>query len=95
MAIDPRLLALCEKITAKRPRTVIDLIKEHGQITTDEPLGLGYTHAPRAVRNVREQGVPLETIRVKSAPTGRCMAACVFDDPFKIEAGRIGGRKGL
>ena len=29
-------LALCQSVTAKRPRTVITHILEHGQITTEE-----------------------------------------------------------
>lgn len=93
MTIDPRILELCEKVTAKRPRTVIDFILKHGQVTTDDLLELGYAHAPRAARDVREQGVPLETISVTSEKSGRRMAAYVFGDPSQIKAGRIGGRK--
>ncbi len=70
--IDLRILALCEKVTAKRPRTVIDHIIKHGSITTEElRFRYGYDHPPRAVRDVRECGVPIETFRVVSAETGR------------------------
>ncbi|MET4130011.1 hypothetical protein ACSSV6_003340 [Roseovarius sp. MBR-38] len=93
MSVDPRILELCEKVTAKRPRTVIDFILKHGQVTTDDLLELGYAHAPRAARDVREQGVPLETISVTSERSGRRMAAYVFGDPAQIKNGRIGGRK--
>lgn len=92
--IDPRILALCDKVTAKRPRTVIDHIIEHGAVTTEELQALyGYDHPPRAVRDVREAGVPIQTFRVKSDKTGRMIAAYRFDSPDRIVRGRIGGRK--
>jgi len=94
MSVDPKILELCEKVTAKRPRTVIDHILKHGQVTTEELQNVyGYDHPPRAARDVREQGVPLDTIRVTSERTGRQIGAYVFGDPAKIKKGRIGGRK--
>ena len=93
-AVDPRILALCEKVTAKRPRVVIDHILEHGRVTTEElQTRYGYDHPPRAARDVRENGVPLETYRVTSEKTGKRIAAYRFADPRKIRMGRIGGRK--
>ena len=92
--IDPRILALCAKVTAKRPRTVIDHILKHGYVSTEELQTLyGYDHPPRAARDVRENGVPLETYRITSERTGRQIAAYRFADPGKIRRGRIGGRK--
>ena len=92
--VDPRILALCGKVTAKRPRTVIDHILQHGHITTEELQRLyGYDHPPRAARDVRESGVPLETFRITSERTGRQIAAYRFGDPAKIRRGRIEGRK--
>jgi len=92
--IDPRILALCEKVTSKRPRTVIDHIIAHGSVTSEELQSTyGYDHPPRAVRDVRESGIPIETFRVRSKKTGRKIAAYRFDDPNKIVRGRIGGRK--
>lgn len=58
-------LALCKSVTAKRPKIVIDHILTHGQITTEElKEKYGYNHPPRAVRDVREHGISLETFRV-------------------------------
>jgi hypothetical protein len=58
-------IALCHSVTAKRPKTVIDHILEHGFITTEElKETYGYNHPPRAVRDVREHGIPIETFRV-------------------------------
>jgi hypothetical protein len=92
--VDPRILALCEKVTAKRARTVIDHIIKHGHVTTEELQQLyGYDHPPRAARDVRENGIPLETVRVTSERTGRQIGAYRFADPSKIKQGRIGGRK--
>jgi len=74
--IDPRILALCNKITAKRPRTVIDHIIEHGSVSSEELQSIyGYDHPPRAVRDVRENGIPIEIFRVSSEKTGRGIAA--------------------
>ena len=75
-------LAQLNAITKKRPRTVIQYILEHGYITTEDLKNLGYEHPPRAARDVREQGVPLETFRVKDS-AGRNIAAYRFGDPTK------------
>ena len=92
--IDPRILALCKKVTAKRPRTVLDHIIKHGSVTTEELQSLyGYDHAPRAAADVRDAGIPLETSMVRSERTGRKIAAYSFGHPEDIVEGRIGGRK--
>src|SRR5471030_3213195 len=84
----------CVATTAKRARTVIHHILAHGQITTEELSELyNYDHPPRAVRDVRENGIPLETYFVTSPKTGRKIAAYKFADPTKMVAGRVGGRK--
>lgn len=75
-------LAKLGSVTAKRPRTVIRHILEHGSVTTEELKRLGYEHAPRAARDVRELGIPLETFRVRDSQ-GRRIAAYRFGDPSK------------
>jgi len=53
-------LDLINGVEAKRPRTVIQHILKHGHITSQELKDLyGYNHPPRAVRDVREHGIPL------------------------------------
>ena len=42
--------------------------------------------------NVRDQGIPLETFKVKGSD-GRSIGAYRFGDPSKIEDGKLGGRK--
>lgn len=84
---------LCRSIEAKRPRTVIEHILKHGIISNEELSDLyHYDHAPRAIRDVRENGIPLITHMVLSPKTGRRMGAYTFDDVSKIKKGRIGGR---
>lgn len=79
-------------VTAKRAKTVIDHILEYGFITTEDlSTKYGYDHAPRAARDVREQGIPLETFKVTAA-NGRKIAAYRFGDPSQVKAGRTGGR---
>ncbi len=91
---DPRILSLCENVTKKCSRIMIGHILKHGYITTEELREIyGYHHPPRVARYVREEGVPLETFRIKSNWTGRKIAAYKFDDPAKIKRGRIGRRK--
>jgi len=82
-----------KSVNAKRPKTVINHILEHGFVTTEELSQLyNYDHAPRAARDVRESGIPLETFRVKGK-SGRKIAAYRFGDLSKIRVGKIGGRK--
>ena len=93
-SLDEAMLALCHSVEAKRARTVIDHILEHGIVTNEELSDLyGYDHPPRAIRDVRENGIPLITHGVTSPKTGRRMGAYTFDDISKIKAGRVGGRK--
>jgi hypothetical protein len=92
MKIDPELSRLVEGVTATRPRRVLNHILEHGHITTAELTSeYGYSHPPRAARDVREHGIPLETFRVRG-PDGRSIAAYRLGDPATITAGRRGRR---
>ncbi len=85
--------ARCLEVTAKRARTVIDHILKYGAITTEElSEQYGYDHAPRAARDVRENGIPLKTLKVVSSKTRRKIASYEFDYSDKVR-GRIGGRK--
>ena len=88
----PEFIALLRSVAARRPRIVIDHILEHGQITTEEIRDIyGYGHPPRAIRDVREHGIPVETFRVVGSD-GRRIAAYRFGDPSEIGATRRSGR---
>ena len=83
--------------TNKRPSTVIQHILKHGFITTEEIENkYGYKHPPRAVRDVRERGINLETYRVQSSD-GRGIAAYRFGKPIFIEndTAKVAGRTAL
>jgi hypothetical protein len=85
-------LKLIALITNKRAKIVIDHIVEHGFITTEDlETTYGYSHPPRAARDVREAGIPLETFTIKSNQ-GKSIAAYKFGDLSKIRHNRIGGR---
>lgn len=87
-----KFIKLLKSVKAKRPKTVIDHILEHGQITTEELKDIyGYNHPPRAIRDVREQGIPVETFRVTGSD-GRKIAAYKFGDPSDVRATQLSGR---
>jgi hypothetical protein len=74
-------LDLLNSVEAKRPRTVIQHIIAHGYITSQELKDTyGYNHPPRAVRDVREYGIPLITYRITGVD-GRSIAAYKFGNP--------------
>lgn len=58
---------------------------ENGYISSEEIKNIyGYNHPPRAIRDVREQGIPIETYSVKDNE-GRSIAAYKFGNPDLIE----------
>lgn len=76
--IPPEWHERLQAVVGKRARIVIDHILQHGFITTEElEKQYGYSHPPRAARDVREQGIPLETFKAK-AVDGRIIAAYRF-----------------
>ena len=82
----------CKAVSAKRPKTVIDHILKHGFITTQELKDrYGYNHPQRAVRDVKEHGIPIEMLRVEGSD-GRKIAAYRFGDPAKARPGQQVGR---
>lgn len=87
-----RFLRLLQSVEKKRARTVIDHILEHGHITTEELRDqYGYHHPPRAIRDVREHGIPLEMFRVVGSD-GRRIAAYRFGDPAQARPSVLAGR---
>ena len=91
--IPQEFLERLKAVTAKRPRTVIEHILKHGFINTEELKSkYGYNHPPRAARDVREQGIPVETFTVIGSD-GRKIAAYRLGDPSVVRRGFIGGRR--
>ena len=88
-------IQLCRSVTAKRPKAVIDHILQYGFVTTEElKERYGYNHPPRAARDVRELGIPLETFRVTGSD-GRKIAAYKFGEINKARFSKLAGRTGL
>ena len=88
-------IKFCRAVTAKRPRTVIDHLLKHGQITSEELKTIyGYNHPPRAVRDVKEQSIPIERFSVLGSD-GRRIAAYRFADPKLVPVRKFEGRTGL
>lgn len=86
-------MELCQPVTNKRAKIVIDHILEHGFITTEElEETYGYKQAPRAVRDVRELGIPIDTYPIKSS-TGKSIAAYRFGDLSRLRSDKLGGRR--
>ncbi|MEK6798856.1 MAG: HNH endonuclease [Planctomycetota bacterium] len=90
--------AFLERLNAvkgKRSRAVVDHILKHGHVTTEDLKDTyGYDHPPRAVRDVREQGIPIETYKTVGKH-GRQIAAYRFADPASIRGARHAGRRVL
>lgn len=84
-----------EAVTAKRPRTVIQHILKYGYVTTEELKDkYGYNHPPRAIRDVRELGINVETYHVVGSD-GRTIAAYRFGDEAQAPASKLHGRTAL
>lgn len=88
----PDFMKLLNGVDAKRPKIVIDHILEYGQITTEELKNTyGYNHPPRAIRDVRERGIPIVMFRVTGSD-GRKIAAYKFGSPSDVRATQLSGR---
>ena len=68
-----------DAVTNKRARFVIDTILNKGFCSTEDLKNGGYEHAPRAARDVRELGIPLDTFKIKDS-SGKTIAAYKFGD---------------
>lgn len=90
--IELQLKKILKTVRGKRSRAVIDHIIKFGSVTTEELEEMGYAHAPRAARDVRENGIPLKTLRVRGK-SGKMIAAYVFGNFSDVEKGKLGGRK--
>lgn len=90
-------LNLLYSVKAKRPKTVIEHILQYGYITSEELKDTyGYNHPPRAIRDVRELGIPVITYRIKDGD-GKSIAAYKFGNPedIKNNLAKTAGRTAL
>jgi hypothetical protein len=93
MNLSEEFLSLLRSVKGKRARIVVEHILAHDHITTEDLETIyGYKHPPRAIRDVRDQGVALETFAVKNAQ-GRTIAAYRFGEFVSAGRLKVGGRK--
>jgi hypothetical protein len=86
---------LLGSVKSKRARIVIEHVFSRGSITTEElERDYGYRHPPRAARDVRDVGIPLETFKTRAAD-GRTIAGYRLGDLSELALGRIRGRISL
>jgi hypothetical protein len=84
-----RLLEQIAEVSNKRARFVLDSIAKHGRVTTEEISRAGYEHPPRAVRDARELGFQIDTIKVKHS-NGRSIAAYIFSESAVADSSKSG-----
>lgn len=97
MKISKSDISRLNAITDKRPATVIRHILKYGSVSTEELERIyGYKHPPRAIRDVRERGVNIETFKIKSTD-GRSIGAYRFGYPVFIDnkLSKVAGRTAL
>jgi DNA-binding transcriptional regulator/RsmH inhibitor MraZ len=87
--ISKELLNRIKAVSNKRARFVLDSIVKNGMVTTEEINHAGYEHPPRAVRDARELGFAIQTIKVKHT-NGRSIAAYVFQESAGIDLKKSG-----
>lgn len=75
----PEVISWLESVTGKRAKRVIDKILADDFCTTEDLKKMGYEHPPRAARDVRELGIPLETKWTLDSE-GRRVGMYVFGD---------------
>jgi len=91
-SLSPEWRARLDNITGKRARIVIQHILAHGTITTEDLKNYGYNHPPRAIRDVRDQGIPLDKFSVKDGE-GRTIAAYRLGNLEQTPTDQSSGRK--
>ena len=85
------IAGLLLSVPSKRAVLVIRHIAKYGSITTEDIRDMGYEHPPRAVRDVRESGIPL-TMTWTQSSTGRRIGKYRFGDLSEIRRDRLAGR---
>jgi len=94
-SIPKKILLKAKQITGKRAKIVVEHILKYGSITTEDlEVTYGYKHPPRAVKDVRDQGLPLAKFSTKNKQ-GRTIAGYRFGDFRQIRHDRLGGRRTL
>jgi hypothetical protein len=91
-AIDPEMREIAADFIRRKPtgRAVAALraILESGSVTTEDLLAIGYRHPPRAIGDLKDNGIPILKTMVRIS--GRRMARYTLGDATQIRSGQIG-----
>jgi hypothetical protein len=80
-------------VTNQRARRLLELIAEHGEVTTEQlTQQYSYNHPPRAKKDAIDLGFPVVSRRVKSKDGTRSISAYSLDGTAAFVEGR-GGRE--
>jgi hypothetical protein len=79
----------CRERSGDFPYSSVALTVPRGLVAEDLKEKYGYNHPPRAVQDVRDYGISIETYRVADS-TGRSIAAYRFDLPTPFDSGKSG-----
>jgi hypothetical protein len=81
------------RVTNQRARRLLELIVEHGEVTTEElTKQYGYNHPPRAKKDAMDLGFPILSRTVRSKDGTRSISAYSLDHNATIVEGRTGRR---
>ena len=88
---DVRALAMAfvARVQTGRAVKAVRLMLDQGHVTTDDLKALGYEHPPRAISDVKDQGIPVVKEMVRST-TGKRMARYCLGSAEDIRAGQAG-----
>ncbi len=73
---------------------VVELILAQGSVTTEDLKAKGYEHPPRAIKDVKDQGIPLVRSWTKNAE-GKKIAEYRFGSPKDLRIDQLKGRKAI
>ncbi len=79
------------KVCSSRAAFVLGEILQHGEISSETIRNQGFIHGARAVGDVRDNGIPLTTLKTKSND-GRSIARYVLGSASEIKRHKFGGR---
>jgi hypothetical protein len=81
------------RVTNQRARRLLELIVEHGEVTTEElTKQYGYNHPPRAKKDAMDLGFPILSHTVRSKDGTRSISAYSLDLSATVVDGRTGRR---
>lgn len=91
--IDPEVLKLAneyiERVKTGRGVLAVKAMLERGSVTTEDLNALGYDHPPRAIADVRDNGIPVVTETDRST-SGKRMARYRLGTAEQIRVGHVG-----